>query len=266
MRPAGSGLLCVRILASERADPWGPGRGQLPYSTAQHIPRRQASLRRGVYATSETALVAWQAPCKPARPPVTHTTVRVVTGEIPVRFMGCIPLNGRHDTFDRKYGDPAVCLRGLMPGSRPPPRRRLLERLMFGQAAPDAASVVRSGSPGGQEPRLACTFERRDRSGHRNRVASAWPERRANRRGAAPTVGGGRYPSRWQPRLPRNTRPFRSSLFSRGRISRNIKNKKGRSRGDPPPVPPLTETVRATADPKARQKQRHATPRARHGP
>jgi hypothetical protein len=65
----------------------------MPYSTAQHLPRRKASPGRVVYATSEnrtgrvtglagpSALISW-------RDPGDDTTVRVVTGEIPVRFVG----------------------------------------------------------------------------------------------------------------------------------------------------------------------------------
>src|SRR6202034_798141 len=61
-------------LPAQRADPLGgtrPYGGQLPYSTAQHIPRRQASLRRGVYATSENRTGRGASLCKPARSPVT---------------------------------------------------------------------------------------------------------------------------------------------------------------------------------------------------
>src|SRR5579871_5676753 len=62
-------------------------------------------------------------------------------------------------------------------------------------------------------------------------------ERRANRRGAAPARRAGRYPSNVAaPRLPHK-----------------------HSRGDPPPVPPLTETVRATADPRGRPGQSQQT-------
>ncbi len=71
-----------------------------------------------------------------------------------------------------------------------------------------------------------------------NRVAAAGPERRANRRGAAPAVGGGRYPSNVAAPACRTDC----------------------SRGDPPPVPPLTETVRATADPKARPRPQGTPP------
>ena len=57
------------------------GGGQLPYSTAQHIPRRQASRGRAVYATSEnrTDRVASHVGQRDAGD---DTTVRVVTGEI----------------------------------------------------------------------------------------------------------------------------------------------------------------------------------------
>ena len=142
MRPAGSGLLCVRTLASERTDPWGGDPAGGNFLTAQHntYPGVRLPCAGGCTPQAKTALVAWQAPCKPARSPVTHTTVRVVTGEIPVRFMGCIPLNGRHDTFDRKYGDPAVCLRRLMPGSRGSP--------VLSSAATGAATAI-------EWPRLA---------------------------------------------------------------------------------------------------------------
>jgi hypothetical protein len=95
-----------------------------------------------------------------------HTTVRVVTGEIPVRFTRCIPPDGRHDTFDRKYPALTVRLHGLMSGSLLPARL-----------------PVRAQDAGGRTVNQC------------NRVAVAVPERRANRRGAAPGVGGGRYPS-----------------------------------------------------------------------
>jgi hypothetical protein len=55
-----------------------------------------------VYATSETALVTWQA-LQASAIAGDPTTVRVVTGEIPVRFVGYIPLNVVMNTFERKY-------------------------------------------------------------------------------------------------------------------------------------------------------------------
>jgi len=55
------------------------------------------------------------------------TTVRVVTGEIPVRFMGYIPPNVVMNTFERKY--PVLTVRlpagTPVPGMPPPPLRRL---------------------------------------------------------------------------------------------------------------------------------------------
>ena len=61
LRPAGSGLLGCAVAAAPVGLTLGTlggpravsGGGQLPYSTAQHIPRRQASRCRAVYATSE---------------------------------------------------------------------------------------------------------------------------------------------------------------------------------------------------------------------
>src|SRR5215471_13315930 len=44
-----------RLVPSGPRGPAGSGLLQLPYSTAQHLPRRQPSPRRVVYATSETA-------------------------------------------------------------------------------------------------------------------------------------------------------------------------------------------------------------------
>jgi hypothetical protein len=75
------------------------GGGQLPYSTAQHIPRRQASRGRAVYATSENRTSHAARPGRASAVIGDHTTVRVVTGEIPVRFEWCIPLNVRHEHF-----------------------------------------------------------------------------------------------------------------------------------------------------------------------
>ena len=73
LRPAGSGLLLcpVSCLSSGRPSGSAPAGGQLPYSTAQHIPRRQASRSRAVYATSENRPGRVASLCKPARSPVT---------------------------------------------------------------------------------------------------------------------------------------------------------------------------------------------------
>jgi hypothetical protein len=59
-----------------------PALGWLPtsYSTAQHIPRRQASPSRVVYATSENR-------------------GRVISGERPVRFTLLLPFSHDHDTL-----------------------------------------------------------------------------------------------------------------------------------------------------------------------
>ena len=62
--------------------------------------------------------------------------------------------------------------------------------------------------------------------------------------------GRGRYPSRWQRRLPLKHEPFLLLLCSITFRDRCILLK-GSLRGDPPPVTALTETDRATADPKA---------------
>ena len=89
LRPAGSGLAG---LSGESPFPSnGPlgvvsGGGQLPYSTPQHIPRRQASRGRAVYATSENRTSHAARPRRASAVIGDHTTVRVVTGEIPVRF------------------------------------------------------------------------------------------------------------------------------------------------------------------------------------
>jgi hypothetical protein len=53
-----------------------------PYSTAQHIPRRQASRSRMVYATSENRTCRATSRCQPARSPVTTPPF----GQSPVRY------------------------------------------------------------------------------------------------------------------------------------------------------------------------------------
>src|SRR5690242_7890992 len=92
-------------------------------------------------------------------------------------------------------------------------------------------------APGRPGPVSRSRFRGRSLGSRCAGARTARSERRANRRGAAPTVGGGRYPSSVAaPRLPHKY-----------------------SRGDPPPVSPLTETVRATAEPKARPRQHRQT-------
>ena len=59
----------------------------MSYTTAQHIPWRQASPRRVVYATSENRTAYAAQPLPDSAVPGDATAVRVVTGEIPVRFV-----------------------------------------------------------------------------------------------------------------------------------------------------------------------------------
>jgi hypothetical protein len=143
----------------------GPAGRQLPYSTAQHIPRRQASPSRGCTPQAKTALVTWQA-LQASAIAGDPTTVRVVTGEIPVRFMGYIPSNVVMNTFERKY--PVLTVRlpagPLVPGVPPPPRRRLLCRLphvMLAGAAlipPWPATGLARARPGGDSFALSRQF------------------------------------------------------------------------------------------------------------
>src|SRR5487761_441788 len=210
---------CVRLapvccyvsghLPSQRADPLGGTRPDGGTTALQHSTTPAVTLPYvgGCTPQAKTALSRGK-PLQASALAGDHTTVREVTGEVPVRFMRCIPPDGRHDTFDRKYPALTVRLHGLMSGSRLPARSHFRPL----QAGPPVQSS-RSG-------------------GARKTGKPAWC-RPGSRWGTLPFECG-------SPRLPHK-----------------------HSRGEPPPVPPLTETVRATTDPKAPTPQA-ADPKAQH--
>jgi hypothetical protein len=170
----------------------GPAGRQLPYSTAQHIPRRQASPSRGCTPQAKTALVTWQA-LQASAIAGDPTTVRVVTGEIPVRFMGYIPLNVVMNTFECKY--PVLTVRlpagTPVPGMPPSPGRRLCAVAICDvcRDGVDTAAACRRARP---ESTTRSRFRGRPLGSRCVGAGLARSERRANRRGAVPTVGGGR--------------------------------------------------------------------------
>jgi len=151
----------------------GPGGrvrgGQLPYSTAQHIPRRQASRGRAVYATSENRTSHAPRPGRASAVIGDHTTVRVVTGENPCGSSDVYPPTCAMNTFGRKYPGPY----------------RLVTRAGAGVAGITRPAPVR----------FAHDFEVYGRNRSNNRSAAQARKDGANRRGDARTAGAGRYPS-----------------------------------------------------------------------
>ena len=71
------------------------------------------------------------------------TTVRVVTGEIPVRFVGYIPPNVVMNTFDRKYPVLTVRLPAGTPVPDMPSPGPVQARVSFALSRPFAGQPVR---------------------------------------------------------------------------------------------------------------------------
>src|SRR6201986_96200 len=204
-------LLCVRTLARPAGRPFGGdpsrwGTTALQHSTT-HTPPSGFPTSGGVRHKRKPHWSRGK-PLQASAIAGDHTTVRVVTGEIPVRFATCIPGDGRHDTFDRKYPALTIRLHALMSGSHLPARLRF------------------------RPPQPAPRVQTSRRDGARKTGKPAWC-RPDSRWGTLPFECG-------SPRLPHIL-----------------------SRGEPPPVPPLTETVRATADQQA-QNQKAADPKAQN--
>ena len=104
LRPAGSGLAGLSGSVTVPVKRTLGGRGSCPgednFLTAQHNTYPGVRLPVAGPCTPQAKTAQATPPAGLASAVLgDHTTVRVVTGEIPVRFEWCIPLNVRHEHF-----------------------------------------------------------------------------------------------------------------------------------------------------------------------